>query len=95
MNREEDDDQPESDTAGEQRKTVSIIIKSKLNEFMEVISEDSNKDRESIISNFLKRYYKQDDVDMMDLKAKSHSQLNTAVQAQFEAEKTEKKQDTV
>lgn len=40
---------------------------------MEVISEDSNKDRESIISNFLKRYYKQDDVDMMDLKAKSHS----------------------
>lgn len=83
MNRSEDDDQLESDTPGEQRKTVSIIIKSKLNEFMEVISENSNKDKEFIISNFLKRYYKQDDVDMMDLKAKSHSEQSTAIQEQF------------
>ena len=37
---------------------------------MEVISENSDKEPDLIITNFLKRYYKQEDIDMKDLKAK-------------------------
>lgn len=35
-----------------------------------MIQENSEKDPESVIQSFLKRYYKQEDVDMMDLKAR-------------------------
>lgn len=46
-----------------------MVVKSKDNEFMSLLTESSEKDQDSAIEIFLKRYYKQEDVEMKDLKA--------------------------
>lgn len=49
--------------------SVSMVVKSKENEFMTLLSESSTKDPDQAIGIFLKRYYRQEDVEMKDLKA--------------------------
>jgi len=41
---------------------------------MQMIADTSAKDPDSIIQMFLKRFYKQEDIDMKDLKAKISGQ---------------------
>lgn len=67
-------------------KVISMVVKSKDNEFMSLLTESSEKDQDSAIEIFLKRYYKQEDVEMKDLKAnqiKDPSRLATSL---FEGE---------
>lgn len=48
-----------------------MVLRSKENEFADMLTETSEKDPESALEIFLKRYYKQEDVEMRDLKATS------------------------
>jgi hypothetical protein len=54
---------------------------------MEMIKESSEKAPDEAIENFLKKYYKQDDVDMLDLKVTGETIAESIVDISIDVEK--------
>lgn len=54
---------------------------------MEMIKESSEKAPDEAIENFLKKYYKQDDVDMLDLKVTGETIAENIVDISIDADK--------
>lgn len=68
-NRRFDEDEDEGKDTGRKTETYSFVLRAKESNLEKTVAEGKKRDPDQSVENFLRKYYRQEDGDMMDLRS--------------------------